>query len=88
MIPAFFWFGIALLVTLVILAACNTTPPGTGAACDALRPDLPTYSSDDTEQSKREGATFLDVFNATCGGHRAPRISQNFGWRSIEVRDT
>jgi len=59
--------------TLAILAiicmglyACTTTPPGTGAACDALRPVLPTYSTEDTEQSKREGATFLDVFEATC----------------------
>ena len=58
-------FAAMLLASL--LTGCTTTPPGTGAACDALRPVLPTYSTNDTEQSKREGATFLDVFNATCG---------------------
>ena len=57
----------SMLLAATLLSACNTTPPGTGAACDALRPVLPTYSTNDTEQSKREGATFLDVFNATCG---------------------
>ena len=57
----------SMLLAATLLSACNTTQPGTGAACDALRPALPTYSPDDTEQSKREGATFLDVFNATCG---------------------
>ena len=62
-----FWFGIALLVAPVMLAGCTTTQPSTGAACDALRPALPTWSTRDTEQSKKEGATFLDVFNATCG---------------------
>ena len=61
------WFSILALALTLTLTACTTTPPGTGAACDALRPALPTYSRDDTEQSKREGATFLDVFNATCG---------------------
>ena len=59
---------------LVGLAAsgCATAPPGTGAACDALRPALPTWSTGDTEKSKRQGATFLDVFDATCtkGSHR------------------
>ena len=59
----------SMLLAATLLSACNTTTqPGTGAACDALRPALPTYSTKDTEQSKREGATFLDVFNATCGG--------------------
>ena len=55
------------MVIAVLLSGCTTTQPGTGAACDALRPTLPTWSTNDTEQSKREGATFLDVFNATCG---------------------
>ena len=45
------------IVIAVLLSGCTTTQPGTGAACDALRPALPTYSRDDTEQSKREGAT-------------------------------
>ena len=57
----------SMLLATTLLSACATTPPGTGAACDALRPALPTWSRNDTEQSKREGATFLDVFNATCG---------------------
>ncbi len=57
----------SMLLAATLLSACTTTQPGTGAACDALRPALPTYSRDDTEQSKKEGATFLDVFNATCG---------------------
>ena len=58
---------IAVTLLACLLSGCHTTPPGTGAACDALRPALPTWSAEDTEQSKREGATFLDVFNATCG---------------------
>ena len=59
-------FGI-ICMGIYGVVGCTTTPPGTGAACDALRPVLPTYSTKDTEQSKEEGATFLDVFNATCG---------------------
>lgn len=57
----------ALLIAALSLTSCATTPPVTSAACDALRPALPTWSTRDTKQSKREGATFLDVFNATCG---------------------
>jgi hypothetical protein len=37
------------------------------AICDELRRDLPTYSRQDTQQSRDEGAQFLDVFNAVCG---------------------
>lgn len=61
-----FAVGIAFAVLLLLIVGCSTTPLSTGAACDALRPTLPTWSKDDTEQSKREGAVFLDVFEATC----------------------
>lgn len=57
-----------LMVTCALLmTGCGaTTPSGTDAACDSLRPHLPSWSSQDTEQSKVEGAKFLDVFAAVC----------------------
>jgi hypothetical protein len=36
------------------------------AVCRELRAALPTWSRADTDQSKREGADFLAVFNAAC----------------------
>ena len=36
------------------------------AICDGLRPALPTWSRRDTEQSKTQGARFLDVWDAVC----------------------
>lgn len=37
------------------------------AKCDALREALPSYSIRDTEQTKREGFVFLEVFDSQCG---------------------
>lgn len=37
------------------------------AKCDALREALPSYSIRDTDQTKREGLVFLDVFESQCG---------------------
>lgn len=34
--------------------------------CTELRRDLPTWSTQDTEQSKRQGADFIETFNAIC----------------------
>ena len=39
------------------------------AKCDAMRVALPSYSIRDTEQSKREGLVFLDVFDMQCGSN-------------------
>ena len=38
------------------------------AKCDALREALPSYSTRDTEQTKREGLVFLDTFESQCNG--------------------
>ena len=37
------------------------------AKCDALREALPSYSIRDTDQTKREGFVFLEVFESQCG---------------------
>lgn len=36
------------------------------ATCQELRAVLPTYSRQDTEESKRQGVEFLSVFGAVC----------------------
>ena len=59
----------ALTMLLGFAAACTPLPaPITpaDAVCDALRPALPSWSSQDTAQSKTEGARFLDVWQAVC----------------------
>ena len=61
----------ALTVTLVLLtSACG--PVATSATetertiCRELREALPTWSSQDTLQSREEGDRFLTVFEAVC----------------------
>lgn len=58
----------ALMATLALLmSGCQSTvPSGTDSVCDALRPHLPSYSRQDTEQTKSEGVRFLDAFKAAC----------------------
>lgn len=57
----------SLILAIFVLPGCSTAKPASNAAiCEALGPVLPSWSSKDTEQSKREGAIFLDVFYATC----------------------
>lgn len=59
----------ALLLTTALLTSGCATSTGSetsDAICRELRSALPTWSSADTEQSKREGADFLDVFEAVC----------------------
>ncbi len=56
-----------MAAVLLTLTAC--TPPvhtPADAICDGLRPALPTWSRQDTERSKIEGARFLDVWHAVC----------------------
>jgi hypothetical protein len=63
------WRGVLTgLAMLTLMTGCaNTGGSETEAAiCDELRASLPTWSRRDTEQSKAEGAAFLDVFNAVC----------------------
>ena len=56
-----------MMTLAILMSGCaNTAPSGTESACDAMRPHLPTYSSRDTEETKRLGAKFLDVFAAVC----------------------
>ncbi len=61
-------FLAASLVVAAALSGCAAPPAPTpaDAVCDALRPALPTWSQADTERSKREGARFLDVWEAVC----------------------
>ena len=59
---------------MVILALSTTGCGSTNvsateeAICGVLGAHLPTWSTQDTEQSKREGAKFLDVFDEVCPG--------------------
>lgn len=60
----------ALLGTLALLTSGCARPVASGteaAVCDALRADLPTWSRQDTERSRIEGARFVATFDAVCG---------------------
>ena len=56
------------LGVLTLTSGCTATGGSEteAAICDELRASLPTWSRRDTEQSKAEGAAFLDVFEAVC----------------------
>ena len=56
------------LAMLTLTSACAATGGSEteAAICDELSASLPTWSRRDTEQSKAEGAAFLDVFEAVC----------------------
>ena len=63
------WRGMLTgLAMLTLTSACASTGGSEteAAICDELRASLPTWSRRDTEQSKAEGAAFLDVFEAVC----------------------
>lgn len=56
------------LIGVLLMTACAPISGSatTTAVCDELRRKLPTWSTHDTEQSKTEGADFLDTFAAVC----------------------
>ena len=61
-----------LFLTPLLMQACAVSgSSGTSATetaiCAELRADLPSYSSQDTAQSKAEGLRFLTTFKAVCG---------------------
>ena len=63
------WRGMLTgLAMLTLTSGCATTGGSETetAICDELRASLPSWSRLDTEQSKAEGAAFLDVFEAVC----------------------
>lgn len=54
----------------MMLTGCSETVGGSAteaAVCDELRRDLPSWSTQDTEQSRMEGARFVATFEAVCG---------------------
>ena len=57
-----------LTVKTMLLASCESTGGSVTerAICDELRRDLPSWSTQDTAQSQREGARFILVFEAVC----------------------
>lgn len=64
---------LALVAILAALtSACGTEGASGTGKCTALAPYLPSWSIHDTEQSKAEGAAFLDVFDAVCGDLGSP----------------
>jgi len=65
------WMMLLLAVTLSLMPNCSSvrsyeTSLSQEAVCDVLRDALPTYSSSDTEQTKREALVFMDVFDTVC----------------------
>ena len=63
------WRGMLTgLAMLTLTSGCASTGGSETetAICDELRASLPSWSRRDTEQSKAEGAAFLDVFEAVC----------------------
>jgi len=62
----------ALAMTALLTSGCATTAPSAAteterALCHELRMALPSWSVEDTAQSREEGADFLDVFEVLCG---------------------
>jgi len=57
-----------LMAAAMLTSACATTAGSVTeqAICRELRIVLPTWSRKDTEQSRIDGARFLDVFEAVC----------------------
>ena len=57
-------------MTLVLLTSACETTVGSGieaqTICDILEKELPTVSVEDTEQTKKEYADFLDQFRKQC----------------------
>lgn len=61
--------AIAPMLTIAALTSGCASTVGSEterAICDELRRDLPTWSTQDTTESKRQGADFLDTFEAVC----------------------
>jgi len=56
------------LSTMACAPKVNYGIESVAAKCDALREALPSYSTHDTEQTKREGLVFLDTFESQCNG--------------------
>lgn len=58
-----------ILALVILTSGCVTTAglETERTICRELRNSLPSYSAQDTEQTKQEGADFLDVFGAVCG---------------------
>jgi hypothetical protein len=44
------------------------------AICKELWRDLPTWSPQDTEESKRQGADFIETFEAICPPSHPPYV--------------
>jgi hypothetical protein len=57
-----------LVTSLAALSGCGTMGGSETerTICRELRMDLPTYSSQDSEETLASGARFLDVFAAVC----------------------
>ncbi len=60
----------AMTALAILTSGCavSTGSATSEAICDELARDLPTYSTRDTEETKRQGARFLAVFDAICAG--------------------
>jgi hypothetical protein len=57
----------AVMTLAALTSGCAATVASADrTVCRELRLALPTWAEADTEQSKREGADFLDVFEAVC----------------------
>lgn len=57
----------ALSLMMSLTAACATAAPsGTEAACDALRPYLPTVSQTDSRETKESFLIFYETFESVC----------------------
>jgi len=58
----------SLIAGSMLLGGCasTTVPSGTDAACDALRPSLPTVSTEDARETRESILTFYEVFTAVC----------------------
>lgn len=60
---------VLLLMTGLLTSGCASLTDASETErtiCRELRNALPTWSVEDTEQSKREAADFLSVFSAVC----------------------
>lgn len=59
------------LILVTLLSGCGSTTQYAEterSICRELARDLPTYSTKDTELTLEQGARFIEVFYAVCGG--------------------
>lgn len=62
---------LVLAISVLLMTGCEKVVISETEAtiCRELWSDFPSWSSSDTEQSKEDGADFIDLFKSQCGDY-------------------